>query len=722
MPTAQQKYLEMFLEEGSDILAHLNSRVLALEGQVDFRSTIQSALRHAHTLKGGARMVGLNNLSNAAHDLETSLKELAVGDQPPAKAEVDRFLALLDRMGQLLDLIAAGRTTEAGSWDLLVEDAPGRPVPGPVSVPPGDGPASRGGPPPPEPEKRAGADRLRVSVEKLDELQNLVDDLTLHKSRIVEMMRRFKKAAAGLEPLLLDEPGAVSGDEQTGRVRDLLQLLAGKDFTAYLEEFHTLEQLVSELQEQVFDLRMVPLLEVFDAYQRIVRDLAQELGKEIALVIDGRFTEIDKRLLEALRGPLMHLVRNAVDHGIETPAERSEAGKAATGTLTIRAYHRGSAVVIEVEDDGRGLDPEEIRRKAVQRGVVAQDTAAGLSPQEVLYLLSEPGFSTRDTVTEVSGRGVGLDAVKVRLEKLKGSLVIQSERGAYTRFKLYLPLSVSSLSTLVVGAGAGSVAIPSTFVDRCWKVDVAQLDASNGRWDLGDHSLTAVSLAQALGVDRGSNNGRTSLVLIRFRGRPMLLQVDRLEEESEVFLKPLGKHLRETPYVTGVAFLSDGRPAPVLNVPDLHARWTSLEEECFFRSPPAGRPRVVLVVDDSLTTRHMEANILETLGYSVLQAADGEEAWSILEREVVDLVLTDIEMPRLDGLALSRRVRQSTALAHLPLVAVSYRGEDADVRAGYQAGVDTYIHKDRFSQRVLAETIRDLLTRRSAAAGSEGPL
>jgi len=702
----QRKYLELFLEEGEEILAKLGQAVLRLEEAPGDRAALQAALRHAHTLKGGAKMVGLDNVSRVAHEMEAALQTTVGGGRALERAEGTRFLELLDRVRGVLELVAQGREGEALGRELRSTARAGEATASAASP---EAPTAEGG-------RRLGADRVRVSVAKLDELQNLVDDLTLQRVRLTGRGKELRKAFKALEKIAPDgedplTPGAAAS------LRQVARLLGRGGFAEMLEDLHRLDQVASEIQAQVFDLRMVPLAEVLDEYQRTVRDLGRELGKVVSLRVDGRFTEIDKRILEAVQGPLTHLVRNAVDHGVETPEERRAAGKAPVAEVTIRAYHKGSAVVIEVEDDGRGLDPAEIRTKAVEKGLLGAEAAAALGDVEVLYLLCEPGFSTRGAVTEFSGRGVGLDVVKVQVEKLKGSLVIQSQPGGYARFRLYLPLSISTLSTLVVRAGREVFAIPSLFVDRCVGISAAELARRDGTWPYGERVLPVVSLARVLGAEAGDEDS-AFLVVLRFRGRHLILQVDALEDEREVVLKALGSHLREVPYVSGASFLADGPPVPVLNVVDLHARWGALEKSCRYQRGTAVRPPVVLVVDDSVTTRHMEQNLLEHMGYAVLVAADGVEAWKALEREPVDAVLTDIEMPGMDGLELTRRIRARDALARLPVVAVSNRTSEADLEAGYGAGVDAYLRKDRFNQRELGATLSALLAQ--AAGPGEG--
>ncbi|MDF1553441.1 MAG: response regulator [Deferrisomatales bacterium] len=701
--SVQRKYLEMFLEEGAEILAALDGRVLALERAPGDRASLAAALRLAHTLKGGAKMVGLDNVSRAAHQMESTLNAASGGGVLEAEA-CTRFLAILDRTRDALQLVAQGREAEALALDLA--------APRPVSLQPSEPAAPLAAPASPAAmsERRLGADRVRVGVEKLDALQNLVDDLTLQKYRILDRLGGLRRMVRHLDSLTWDGEDRAFTARERASVRTLMQKLSSGEFAELFEEAHRLDQLVGEVQGHVFELRMVPLAEVLDEYQRTVRDLAGELGKEVNLTIDGKFTEIDKRLLEVVQGPLLHLVRNAVDHGVESPEERVAAGKPRRAEIVLRAFHKGSAVVIDVEDDGRGLDREEIRRAAVAKGVVSEQAAAAMLGNEAFYLLCEPGFSTRDRVTEVSGRGVGLDVVKVELEKAKGSVSISSEVGRFTRFRLYLPLSISSLSALIVRMGDIGYAVPSLFVDRCVQVASAELARHGGSWRFGDKVLPVVSLARVLGVEGARPPEKVYLVAVQYRSRQMLVQVDSLAEEREIVLKPLGGHLAEVPFVSGVSFHPNGEPIPVLNVSDLHRRWQTLEVTARFELQPVTAPPSILVADDSLTTRHMESNVLRGLGYQVVQAADGAEAWGLLQQRSADLVITDLEMPHMDGLELIRRIRGSESLARTPVVVVSTRGTDADQEAGFLAGADAYILKDRFTQRELGETLRGLLS------------
>ena len=675
----ERRYLQIFLEEAEDLLRRLDQRLLRLEEHPEDAEALRSAMRLAHTLKGSARMVGLVDVSQAAHTLENLLR---------AESEREGGFSP-ESVGALLRAADGIRTRLSG--------AAGRPRP---STGPSDGRAAGpGGGPRREARDESGpGGRIRVSADRLDALQTLVDDLVIQEARIMDQLERFWRQVRARR----DENA--SSSPQTWPFNE-------RRFEQFLEEASRLDQLVAQLQHQVLELRMVPLGDLLEGFRRTVRDLARELGKEVDLVVDGKLTEVDRRLLDGIQAPLAHLVRNAVDHGIESPDERERAGKPRRGRLVLRAYHRPGAAVLEVEDDGRGLDPDLIRQKAVEKGLIGPDEADGLGDEETFYLLCEPGFSTRESADQVSGRGVGLDVVKVRVEKLKGSLAIQSEKGRFSRFRMLLPLSLSTLSVLVVWTGDTPCAVPSLFVEGCHIVPSDALAQRGGLWNLGGRVVPVVSLARILGAQSKEPAERIGLVVLTFRNRKMVLQVDRLEGEREIVLKPLGEHLRGVPFLLGVSFLPTGEALPVLNVVDLYGRWGELEALYRFEAGPAKRAARVLVVDDSVTTRHMEENLLRHLGFSTVSASNGTEAWRILRQQPVDLVVTDLEMPGMDGLELSRRIRNDPDLSGLPVIVVSNRSSPQDLEAAREAGVDVYIRKDRFRQREFADAVRTLCAR-----------
>lgn len=722
---AHRKYLEMFLEEGAEILSKLNQRILSLEASPKNSDALKSALRLAHTLKGGAKIVGLDNVSTAAHKMESTLKTAASAGTTFSSDSATELLATLDAVREALRLVSLGRIEEATAMDLSTlatsaAGAPNKENPEKPNQGERDEKLTKKAPkeiqkPLPSDSQPQGLDRLRVSVDKLDEIQNMVEDLTVQKVRVHDRMLRFNRLLTNLERASWEGAEEELTPDQRKIARQVIRLLSGRGFSSFFEDIYRLDQMVEEIQGRFFDLRMVPLAEVLDEFYRTVRDLAKTLGKQVSLEIDGKFTELDKRILEAIHAPLMHLVRNALDHGIEPPEERIAAGKPPKAKLTIRAYHQGGAVMLEVEDDGRGLDAANIKQKAVSRGLITEEEGKSLSEDQTYFLLCEPGFSTKDAVTQISGRGVGLDVVKERTQKLRGSLSIKSEKGRYTVFQLELPPSISSLSTVIVKAGNSQMAVPSLFIDQCLKVDAAELERRGGSWKHRDRILPVVRLAKVLGLEAGEPSKQTYLAAIHFANNHMMVQVDEFGEEREVILKPLGNHLREAPFVSGICALPDGELVPVLNVVDIHAKWSILETTCRFMAGPTSQPPSVLVVDDSEAIRHMEQQALEDLGYTVNQAANGLAAWKIIANRKFDLIVTDVEMPEMGGLELVRLIRASAHAADTPIVMVSSRGEDQYVKEGFSAGVNAYIPKDRFCKKELRAALKDLSLKRQTS-------
>lgn len=703
-----RKYLDLFVEEGAELLSKLYDGVLRFEGKGCEKHALDETMRLAHTLKGGAKMVGLDNVSSAAHRLEGALQGLSLPEAEPGRVvDATPFLLLLDEIQAALAVVdAEGQAADS------VPHVVSRPAPAAMESRTLESHGGAGARP---------ADRIRVSLERLDDLQNLLDDLSVVQAKILRDARQVRDAFRTVDRVSGSLDRLPAGAERE-RLAALLHGVPAQGGTKLLEGAHELAHLAAELRHRVLELRMVPLSELFEEFGRGVRDLARELGKEVSLSIEGHLTELDRGLLEAVQGPMRHLVRNALDHGLETPGEREAAGKPRSGLLSLRAYHKGSAVVVEVEDDGRGLDAQAIREKALSEGFVGEKELGTLADDEVLSLLCEPGFTTSAEVTEISGRGVGLDAVRAQVEQLKGSLSIEGQAGVFSRFRLFLPLAVSGLSALVVRSGGLLCAVPTLFVDQCVKISHAQLAAAGGAIVHRDRNLPVVGLGAFFGGPEAGRvaGGLVSVVVLQCRGRYMALQVDELVSETQTVVKPLGEHLRGVQYVLGVSFLDDEQPVPILNVVDLHLNWAHFETDYAFRPRADARRLRALVVDDSVTTRHLEKLILEGLGYVVLQASDGFEALDCLGREPVDVVLTDVEMPSMDGLDLARTVRERESLSHLPLVMVSNRGEAADVEAGLAAGADAYMRKDSFDQRELGETLNRLLRERGGAGKAQG--
>jgi len=691
------KYLQIFCREAEEHLASLQRGLLRLEKEPAREELLQELLRDAHTLKGSARMVALDDIGTITHLMEDLLKELESGSRQVDEAAVDRLFKGADAVAQLTAAIDRGekppfdaaRFVEEYRRDALCGRAPAAPPP------PSPGAAVQARKPhhaEPAPHAERPCETVRTEVKALDSLVNLVGELLINSKRQDLRLSRLKGISA-------------AADEATAA--ELVR------FTGELEEEKLqLDYLVQELHDTTMGLRMLPLQTISDGFERLVRDLSHRLGKEVRLTLTGCSTRLDRLLLQELKPMLVHLVTNAVGHGIESPAERGAAGKEPAGCVSIAAYQQGSSVLVEVRDDGRGMDPVLIRRAAVKSGVIDEREAAALSDEETLYLTLRPGFSTARAVTEIAGRGVGMDAVKKKVERLRGSLMLQSEPGRYTAVTLRLPLTLAVLEALLVRAGGETFAVPVSYVEEIVKVREAELVPLGKGSGVGVRGsvLPLCSLSALLGLPQAPTAGsaQSALVLGQVEQR-ICCTVDAQLGSSLLVVKGLGRQFRTLRLVFGATVLADGNPALILNVPALIAASASPLPALRPRPAPLPPVRRVLVVDDSITTRTMEKNILVTRGYRVTTAVSGEEALAKARAERFELVVTDVEMPGIDGLELCRRLRSSEAHRDIPIIVVSSLAGAEDRRRALQAGAQAYVVKGSFDQEELLGTVRALI-------------
>jgi chemotaxis protein histidine kinase CheA len=681
------KYLNIFVDEGRDIISRLGQRLLRLEECPDDAAAMESSLRLAHTLKGSSQMVGLDNISVAAHALENTLKEME-SDPEAVSGHVTLFLKTLDRIKQVLDAVAAGKVQEAISTEIALGEEKKKPKKK----------ALKKAVPTEAPEllQVNPESTLRVRGARLDRLQNLVEDMTLQKWKLLSGVEGVRKIATAA----LEEPGHPRPPSDAA-------LPTINEFT---EDIHRLGSMVNELQLLMTELRMLPCSRLLTEYRRVVRDLSLELKKDVTLNIEGEQTEVDRSLLENLQAPLTHLVRNAIGHGVETPEVRRAAGKPERATISIRAYQKTGVVVVEVEDDGCGIDVDEIRKTAVDRGFMGAQEAGELTDPEALQLLCKSGFTTRTEADALSGRGMGLNVVNVRMEHMGGTLSIKSEKGKFTLFRLYMPQSVSIVHAMIVRAGDIAAAFPTIFIKHCLGVKPQQFINDGGTVEFEGQSLSPISLRALFGHKAEVAHEAFHVLILGFRDRLMAVAVDRVEREQELVVKPLGDHLKQVSCVMGVSILGGGEPSPIMDIPELYNRWAGLLVSCEKPLPEKRRSLSVLVVDDAMTSRHVETTILEEMGHSVQQAADGLEALELLKNDLFDLLITDLEMPRLDGIELVRKIRSAEVSRELPIIMISTLSSDEAVDRGYDAGINAYITKDRLSGPVLRRALKNLFT------------
>jgi two-component system chemotaxis sensor kinase CheA len=453
----------------------------------------------------------------------------------------------------------------------------------------------------------------------------------------------------------------------------------------------------------------------------MVRDLAQSSGKEASLGIIGGEVELDKRVLEQIKDPLIHLLRNAIDHGIESPHQRAAAGKPACGRVLLKAEQLGKDVSISVSDDGVGLDMEAIRSMAVRKGMAE---ATMLSEPELIELIYHPGFSTSPIITDVSGRGVGLDIVRRNVEELRGRISVASRPGAGATFTLVLPLTLTSSRGLVVCVSGQSFAIPLNTIERIEHVETSQIEALGGHDSLryNGRPLMLVHLGDVLGLKRKSETQkkeRIPVVILAAAERTMAFAVDELADEQEVVIKGLGKQLARVGGIAGASVMGNGEVILILNIADLIKLVQRGERRSVLAAAVLQEPsttaaerqrRKILVVDDSITTRTLEKNILEAAGYLVRLATDGQEALNAIATDgIPDLIISDVAMPRLDGFELTQSLKSNQRTAQVPLILVTSLESPQDKARGITVGADAYIVKSSFDQNNLLETIGQLI-------------
>jgi len=542
--------------------------------------------------------------------------------------------------------------------------------------------------------------------------------LTTEKELKRLLMRDDKSAKVSSErsPSGRDRNGAARALGTIGAVKESLGKI-DKELAALSRDLstdhHILDQTASSLDQEIRRARMLPFAEVCEGFTRTVRDLSRSLGKEVNLSIEGGDVEIDRSILERIKQPIMHLVRNAVDHGIETHDQRTANGKPAAGLVTVAASMRGDRVEILITDDGGGLDFAAIRREAKKRSLPEPT-----SDLEASHLLFASGFSTSRMITTVSGRGVGLDVVKTHVESLHGNVEVSSKQGQGTRFVLNVPLTVTTIQSLLVVAGGQTYAIPAMAVEKLLRVGRADVASIGGRevllLDKAPEPL--VCLAELLGLSSRRpivSVGKIPAVLVSTGTHRIAFLVDELMTEQEVVVKSFPPRLALLRNFAGATILETGRIALILNVSELvgnaiqHAASRSLT--AVLSNEPAAQKKRLIVADDSVTTRTLVEAILEEAGYEVNTAADGMEAWQILQEKGADLVVSDVEMPRMDGFSLTETIRGSSRYQDLPVILVTALETERDKARGMEVGADAYLVKSAFDQQHLLETIQQLV-------------
>ncbi len=745
----------LFKIESEERLRNLDDGLLRLEKTPADQPLLEDLFREAHSLKGAARMLGLTQIQTLAHQLEDALGVAKKGEaalQPEAVAGMYRTLETIRGMVQKeveAPLPAEPRLPKP-------EAIPGalRPVetPQPALTTPQESTASAAQIQAPKPEAPAAdilestapqaatevpqaesrplkpepfrIETIRVEPKRLDALLTQAGELTVTKIRIARRLVEFDE--------LLDYCDEWARAAHAGQSRanaaegiaqrlELLQQTLNRLRVGAYEDSARRDYVADQLESGIRTLRLLPMSTLFGLFPRLVHDLARDQRKEVELVVEGEATVADKRVLEEMKDPLMHILRNAIDHGIESPEQRQQSGKPRTGSIRIRASQTPSSILIEVGDDGRGLDIEEIRRAAVKRSMYREEELAGMSDAQIQSLILVSGFSTSNFVTDVSGRGIGLDVVRNNVERLKGSLQIESVPGKGLTIRAQLPISLATVRVLIVASSGRRYALPVEHVQFSRKVQSPELYSMEGRRtvSLDGQPVSVAGLDELLGIKEaaaprpapGVPQLATVCVVLAADGEQFGILADDLADELEVVLKPQSALLKRVRNVSGATILETGEVCVVLNPHDL---LKTLRKQFVAAAPMAAAEaipakKVLLLAEDSITTRTQEKRILEGAGYEVVTAVDGADAYSKLGTRSFDAVVSDILMPNMSGLVLTQKIRADKKYAELPIILVTSLASEDDKRRGLEAGANAYISKPSFDQRVLLDCLARLI-------------
>ena len=776
-PTASAAHLsmqELFRVETETQTAVLTAGLLELERHPATPEQLEALMRAAHSLKGAARIVHFDPAVQVAHAMEDSFVAAQQQRHVLTREHIDLLLRGVDWLNAIAQLdettlpdwlnqqqsalttwltqIRATTPNPHTPTTIALADpvapAPTAPTPGPQDIAPikltaaassGDTAHYRSAdiaPPaeiPTTPTTAVEPDRyLRLTAENLNRLLALAGE-SLVETRwlrpFAESMQRHKRMLTQLETTLdtlRHHPGLVAADETTQhQLRHAHQQA--------IDTRHHLDARLSELDQydrratnhsnrlylEVLRTRMRPFGDGARRYPRMVRDLARSLGKQVRLEIHGESTQVDRDILDRLEAPLTHLLRNAVDHGCEYPEARVRQGKPAEATLRLEARHSAGMLQVIVADDGAGLDTQRVREVILKRKLITPGAVDKMTETELLQFLFLPGFTLRDEVTEISGRGVGLDVVQNMVRAVRGSVRVSTLRGRGMRFQLQLPITLSVLRTLLVEISGEPYAFPLAQIGNSLKLTRDRVQTLEGRhhFQLGDQHISLLTAQQVLETAESQiTTEELNIVVLGERHQRYGLLVDQFLGERELVVQPLDPRLGKVKDISAAALMEDGAPVLIIDVEDL---LRTIEKLATTGALPAvGRnaltaaihPRKhILVVDDSLTVRELERKLLDSAGYNTDVAVDGMDGWNAVRSGKYDLIITDVDMPRMDGIELTSLIRKNDRLKHLPIMIVSYKDREADRMRGLEAGADYYLTKGSFHDETLIQAVADLI-------------
>lgn len=756
--------LDLFRTEVSEQGKVLTEGLLALEANPLGADRLEAMMRAAHSIKGAAKLVGVEPVVRLAHVAEDVFVAAQESTITLNSDHVDILLNAVDKiisisklsekeisgweglhkseLDELVKGIAAIKSEDAVTPVTVAEpevseksshakethaaqtaaDPDPRQVRHAAEKKPADEPAA-------EDEDRV----LRVTAERWNHLMGLAGEVKVEAGWLqpyVASLARLKRRQVELVEILdtlrsaLHDTGAPKSVIQTlleaqKKISECRSLLA--DQTSDLDSYdRRINNLAGRLHRETIRTRMRPFSDGVHGFQRMVRDIAKSLGKKVKLEIHGLSIPVDRDVLEKMEAPMNHILRNALDHGIEPPAERVKAGKPEQATIRVTALHSDGMLSIMIDDDGRGIDIGHLRKKVVEKKLVTQDMAAKLSEEELLEFLYLPSFSTKDEITDLSGRGVGLDVVLSTIQKLHGSIETLTKLGQGTRFQMRLPLTTSVVSSLITEISGEPYAFPLARITRAVKLPSSEIDVLENHQfaKIDGENIGLVGASQVLGLGNQIASGNElSIIIIGDRHNRCGIVVDKLLGQKELAIQSLDPRLGKVPDVSTASVLEDGSPILILDVDDLVLSVDALIRKGNIAkvTKPDGEDSAeavkhILVVDDSLTVREVERNLLENAGYRVDVAVDGIDGWNAIRTfKKYDLVVTDIDMPRMDGIELVRLIKSDKHYNTVPVIIVSYKEREADRRRGMEAGADYYLTKGSFHDKSLLDAVADLI-------------
>ena len=761
--------MDLFRTEVEGQINTMTESLLALEQDPKTADRLEALMRAAHSIKGAARMVGVEPVIRVSHVMEDCFVAAQKQQLSLGSGAIDVLFQAIDLIGRL-GKVKEGAAEEDGqvpenqvssmveSLSAILKGEPVLEIPAPVAA---DSAAEKRAVE--QAAKKAQAKRkrsqpelvaedvepdhigasanshestaksrvIRVSSDRMDKILGLAGEAMV-ESRWVrpyfDSMTRLKQqahhAALGLDNLRERLEGYKTDTRTLSLLNDVHRSIAAcrqllSDRLSELANFnYRTSDLTERLHNEVISSRMRPFSDGVEGLQRMVRDLARSLGKEARLEISGLHTLVDRDVLEKIKTPLNHLLRNAVDHGIELPEEREGSGKSRQGIIHVEAYHRAGMLSICVQDDGRGIDIEQLRGKVVSKGLATEEMASRLSEAELLEFMFLPGFSTRDTITEISGRGVGMDVVQDVVREVRGVLSASTNFGKGTKIHMQLPLTLSVIRALLIEVSDEYYAVPLVRVDRILRVPKDQIEALEDRQYIAfDNQHIGLVSASQIFTDKQAQIPREDLciVVVSDRHARYGVVVDRFLGERELAVRVLDPRLGKIKDISAAAFMDDGTPVLIIDVDDMVRSidklitGAQLHKVQYDGASAHVKKQKILVVDDSITVREVERKLLQASGYDVDVAVDGMDGWNAVRSNSYALVITDVDMPRMDGIELVRLIKQDHSLKKVPVMIVSYKDRDEDRRRGLDAGADYYLTKGSFHDDSLREAVIDLI-------------